>query len=147
MKSRSFLPVLLAAALMLVACGPKAGPTPAGTLPPIEQPTATTAPAATDTSEPAATDTTAPAGNPAAVDVPIQGFAFGQGELTVSVGTTVTWTNNDSAPHTVTADDGSWGSGRLNKGDTFSFTFDQAGTYTYHCKYHTAMAGVVTVTP
>jgi plastocyanin len=59
--------------------------------------------------------------------------AFGTNPLVVSVGATVTWTNTDSVPHTVTADDGSFDSGSLDPGATFSHTFDAAGSFDYHC--------------
>ena len=65
----------------------------------------------------------------------IASFSFQPASLTVSVGTTVTWTNNDSASHTVTADDGSFKSGTLGKGETFSQTFATAGTFAYHCAF------------
>jgi plastocyanin len=78
--------------------------------------------------------------------ITISNFAFSPDSTTVKVGTKVTWTNNDSAPHTVTSDSGSiLNSDTLNKGDSFSFTFDQAGTYKYHCKIHPSMTAVVTV--
>jgi len=77
--------------------------------------------------------------------ITIEGFAFGPADITVPAGTTVTWTNNDSAPHTVTADDGSFGSENLATGDTFSFTFGTPGTYTYHCNIHPSMTATITV--
>ena len=77
--------------------------------------------------------------------VTIQGFAFSPATLTVAVGTTVTWTNQDSAEHTVTADDGSWGSGNIALGETFSQTFSKAGTYAYHCAIHPNMKGTIVV--
>jgi plastocyanin len=77
--------------------------------------------------------------------IEIVDFAFSPAELTVPVGTTVTWTNQDSAPHTVTADDGSFDSGRLNQGDSFSFTFETPGTYTYVCAFHPNMTATITV--
>jgi len=82
--------------------------------------------------------------------VTIADFAFAPGDITVSAGTTVTWVNEDGAPHTVTADDGSFNSGNLNTGDEFSFTFDEPGTYAYYCEYHggpegSGMSAVVTV--
>jgi plastocyanin len=80
-----------------------------------------------------------------AVTATIEGFAFDPGNLEVAAGTTVTWTNNDSAAHTVTADDGSFQSGRLEQGDTFSYTFETAGTFSYHCEYHSGMTATVTV--
>lgn len=63
----------------------------------------------------------------------------------VTVGTTVTWTNNDAMVHTVTADDNSFTSGNLNYGDTYAHTFSAAGTVAYHCKIHPAMTATVVV--
>jgi len=77
--------------------------------------------------------------------VNISGFAFDPPTLTVPVGTTVTWTNNDSTTHTVTADDGSFDSGNVDPGGTFSFTFSTAGTINYHCKIHPNMTASITV--
>jgi plastocyanin len=62
--------------------------------------------------------------------------AYGVNPLDVPVNTQVTWTNNDSVPHTVTADDGSFDSGTLQPGQTFSHTFTSAGKVTYHCAIH-----------
>lgn len=76
----------------------------------------------------------------------IEGFAFDPGTIEVKVGTTITWTNNDSAPHTVTANDRSFDSGRMEQGQTFSFTFETAGEFEYFCEYHPGMAAVVIVT-
>ena len=75
--------------------------------------------------------------------------AFGVNPLVVPKGTTVIWTNNDSVPHTVTADDGSFDSGSLSTGQTFSHTFDDAGTFTYFCEIHgkPSMNGAVQVAP
>lgn len=101
-----------------------------------------TAEAAEDEEEAADTDEATAGGEEA---IAIEGFAFGPAELTVPAGTTVTWTNNDGAPHTVTADDGSFGSENLATGDTFSFTFDTPGTYTYHCEIHPSMTATITV--
>jgi len=71
--------------------------------------------------------------------------AFGTNPLTVAVGTTVAWTNNDSTAHTSTADASQWNSGTINPGQTFRFTFTAAGTYSYHCTIHPNMIGRVTV--
>ncbi len=76
---------------------------------------------------------------------------FIEKEITVSVGTTVIWKMDASLPHTVTADDGSFDSGTLRDGDTFSYTFEAAGTFPYYCQFHggpggSGMAGTVTVT-
>ena len=61
-------------------------------------------------------------------------------------GTTVTWINDDWAPHTVTADDGAFVSDRLNQGQRFAHTFAEAGTYPYRCSFHPGMLGTVVVT-
>ncbi len=73
--------------------------------------------------------------------VNIEKFAFGDGELTITPGTTVVWENFDSAPHTVTADNGLFDSGRLGKGDKFSFTFTEEGEYPYYCRFHGGAGG------
>jgi plastocyanin len=78
--------------------------------------------------------------------VTIVDFAFQPASLEVTAGTTVTWTNSDAAPHTVTADNGEFDSGRLAPGASFSQTFDAAGTFTYHCEIHPQMAGTIVVT-
>jgi plastocyanin len=68
--------------------------------------------------------------------------------LAVKAGTTVTWTNSDSAAHTVKSTDGAFASsGTLNKGATYSITFANAGTFPYVCGIHSSMTGTVTVTP
>ena len=76
----------------------------------------------------------------------INGFAFSPYTLTVKVGDTVTWTNRDSASHTVTSDSGNeLDSSSLGKGATYSHTFMQTGTFDYHCKFHSGMTGKVIV--
>ncbi|MGD9891037.1 MAG: plastocyanin/azurin family copper-binding protein [Dehalococcoidia bacterium] len=85
----------------------------------------------------------ASAQQPAAVR--IADFSFSPKDITVRTGTTVTWTNEGRAPHTVTADKGAFDSKRMNGGATFSFTFDTPGTYEYHCDIHPSMTGEVTV--
>ena len=77
--------------------------------------------------------------------VSIKNFAFNPPSITVAPGTTVPWTNNDSAPHTVTADDGSFDSETLQPGQSFSHTFQSPGTIAYHCEIHPSMKGSVTV--
>ena len=79
------------------------------------------------------------------VEIEIEDFAFTPATITVKVGTTVKWGNRDDVQHTITGDDGTWGSTLLKKGDDFSFTFTQAGTYTYHCSPHKSMKGMVVV--
>lgn len=79
--------------------------------------------------------------------VTMQNFAFSPANITVKVGTTVTWTNEDSTVHTVTETDGQDGpkSGDVGQGSSYSFTFKKAGTYHYHCQIHPYMTGTVTV--
>jgi plastocyanin len=88
---------------------------------------------------------TAPAGLAEAGRVPIQQYSFLPSDITVRAGTTVTWSNEDDAVHTVTAADKSWDSGRLPVGGTFSQTFTEPGTYEFLCSIHAAMKGTVTV--
>ena len=79
--------------------------------------------------------------------VAIQNFAFQPVNLHVKVGTTVTWTNEDTAPHTVTFRDSSLkSSGILRQGETYSYTFTTAGTFAYYCDLHQYMTAQVTVT-
>ena len=80
-------------------------------------------------------------------EISIENFAFGPDDLTVSVGDTITWRNDESGvPHTTTADDGLWDSATLRPDDTFVFTFTEAGTFTYFCSIHPAMRATITVT-
>lgn len=78
--------------------------------------------------------------------VVISNFSFSPAKLTVVKGTTVVWTNQDSAPHTVTGTGGGPASGTLNQGESYSYTFDQAGSFGYRCSIHPSMTGTVTVT-
>ncbi len=78
--------------------------------------------------------------------VSISQNAFSPGNLLVKVGQKVTWTNNDSYAHTITSDDGTFDSGNLGSGQSFSFTFTKAGTFKYHCTIHTYMTAEITVT-
>lgn len=79
--------------------------------------------------------------------VTIRSFAFGPQAITVRAGTTVTWVNRDAEPHTVISDSDKFRSEALDTGDSFSVTFDRAGTYGYFCSLHPHMTGAVTVTP
>jgi plastocyanin len=82
---------------------------------------------------------------PNAMDVRIDNFSFGPTELTVPVGTTVTWTNHDDIPHTVVSTDKVFKSKVLDTDDRFSFTFSDPGTYPYFCSIHPKMTGKVVV--
>lgn len=80
--------------------------------------------------------------------ISIADFAFSPANIAIKKGTTVAWTNKDSAAHTVTETDGQTGpdSGDLATGKTYSFTYDSVGTFKYHCSIHSSMTGTVTVT-
>ncbi|MDE1857977.1 MAG: cupredoxin domain-containing protein [Thaumarchaeota archaeon] len=82
------------------------------------------------------------------VNVVIDNFSFAPQDITVVIGVnnTVTWTNAQSGvPHTVTANDGTWGSAQLSTGQTYTHTFTTAGTFGYHCSIHSYMTGNVIV--
>lgn len=118
-------PLLLVAAVAIIAASCNgSGPSAYG------------APAST-----AATTTAATATNAAT----IKGFSFQPEVLKVKVGAKVTWTNDDTVAHTVTADTTSFASGNLQAGGSFSFTFTRPGTYAYHCSIHPSMHGSVVV--
>jgi plastocyanin len=78
--------------------------------------------------------------------VSIHDFSFDPSDITVTVGSTVTWTNNDSVEHSLAADDSAFTSDPLSTGTTYQFTFDKAGTFPYSCGIHPTMHGTVTVT-
>ncbi|MDP2660831.1 MAG: cupredoxin family copper-binding protein [Dehalococcoidia bacterium] len=120
---RLLIAILLIGVLLAAGCGQPAAPA---------APAVATAPAG------AAPPTTA-------TDVVIQNFAFGPKTLTAPVGTTVRWTNKDSAAHTVTSGKGAFDSGNLAQGQSFSFKFTQAGTFDYACKIHPNMTATITV--
>lgn len=77
----------------------------------------------------------------------MQHFVFQPANIQVPVGTTVTWTNQDTAPHSVTFRNGMADSGLLQRSQTFSYTFSTPGTFDYYCAVHPYMVARVTVTP
>jgi plastocyanin len=80
------------------------------------------------------------------VRVPIVSFAFVPKVLHVAVGAKVTWTNEDSSPHTATADDAAaFDTGTLTRHASKTITFSKAGTFAYHCAFHPFMTATVTV--
>jgi plastocyanin len=79
--------------------------------------------------------------------VKIANFTFDPPTLTVPVGATVTWTNDDDIPHVVAEKDGKFRSKALDTGDTFSRQFTSAGTVEYCCAIHPHMTGKIIVTP
>jgi len=119
---------LVALTIALAACSSSPSPSP------VVSPAGGGAPSAS-----------APAGGSGQA-VTIKGFAFDPASISVTVGTTVTWTNEDGTAHTVTFDSGGVDSGHLATGATYSRTFDAPGTFAYHCAIHPSMTGTVTVT-
>ena len=96
--------------------------------------------------KPAAVTTQVPAGGGSTVN--IKDFAFNPNTLMVKTGTTVTWVNLDSAPHTIASDPGSpvaFSSDSLFTGGSYRFTFSQPGTFAYHCTIHPKMRGTIIV--
>jgi len=84
--------------------------------------------------------------NPDVNSIEITGFAFSPSTLTIQAGDSVTWTNKDSAPHTITSDSGTeLNSQQFSNGNSYSHTFNTKGTYAYHCKLHSSMKGNIIV--
>lgn len=98
-----------------------------------------------DPATPAAAMAQGGAGGASTDRVAIADFAFDPETVTVDAGTKLTWTNDDEAPHTATADDGSFDTGTLKLDDTGAVALDQPGTYTYYCRFHPFMKGTVEV--
>lgn len=78
-------------------------------------------------------------------EIKIDNFSFGPTTITVAVGTTVTWINQDDIPHKVVNTDDAFKSKVLDTNEKFSYTFSKAGTYTYFCSLHPKMTGRVVV--
>lgn len=78
-------------------------------------------------------------------NVRIKGMKFVPNNLNIKTGTTVTWRNEDPVPHNVISDDETLQSQLLQQGDTWSYTFDKAGTYSYICGLHSGMKGSIVV--
>ncbi|MHB0856069.1 MAG: cupredoxin domain-containing protein [Anaerolineae bacterium] len=148
------LPIVFVLVALIVACGTTEESTP-GALPetgetPQETPLV---PGLTPDGTTTADETPLVPGTPAAdttptgeqVEVRMVDEQYMPQTLEVPVGTTVVWTNEDGQPHTVTSDEGLFDSNELANGDTFRYTFSQAGTYPYHCVIHPDMIGEVTV--
>ena len=105
-----------------------------GATQPAEVPAETTAPAQSTTPAPNSTTT-----------VDIRDHAFNPAQLNVAPGTTVRFVNNDTEPHTATADNGLFDTGVLQPGSSFDVFLDGSGTVTYHCELHPDMQGSIVV--
>ena len=100
-------------------------------------------------STPSAPTTTPTPGNGTPVSIVsgssfLTSTAYSPNPVTVAVGGSVTWTNNDNTAHTSTANNGAWNS-TIAPGGQFTMTFPSAGTFPYHCSIHPGMVGTVTV--
>jgi len=134
MKLKTFLaPVLVLLTLGLAACGSSGDDS-------------TESSASSDTSAEPSGSAPAPSGEAARAEkVKIVEFVYGPDPVTVQVGGKVSWQNEDTAPHTATADDGSFDTGTIEQGKIKSETFKQAGTFTYFCEIHPTMHGTLEV--
>ena len=117
---------------------------------PGARPYAPPAPQSPARDAPPVTPVATPVAGTAAADgtttpVTIENFAFVPPAVTIAVGDAVEWTNKDPVAHTATATDQAFDSGNLNPDQTFTHTFETAGTYDYVCTYHPYMKGTVTV--
>ncbi|MDQ6766990.1 MAG: cupredoxin family copper-binding protein [Candidatus Eremiobacteraeota bacterium] len=93
----------------------------------------------------AAVQSPTPAASPYVVT--IKNFAFAPSQLTIPVGATVVWKNQDSVAHTATSTAKGFDSGDLSGGKSFTFTFTKSGSYSYICSYHPSMTGMIIVEP
>jgi plastocyanin len=144
MLKRPLMAIVAGAALLLGACSSSG----ATTAPSAAAPSAAASAAASvEASAPAAGGGAPCAESPAAgeVSVSIKGFAFNPADITAKVGQTITFTNDDSAPHTATLDDGSCTTPQIAAGASDGLTFTAAGTFPFHCNVHPNMKGTITV--
>jgi plastocyanin len=136
MKKKALLfPALVLIAFALGSCGGDSGGDTSA-----ETEAAATAPNPADESAPAAG-----ASLERSPKVEIVDFAYSPDPVQVETGGKVIWQNTDPAPHTATADDGSFDTGTLEEGKLKSETFKEPGTYTYFCEIHPTMHGTVEV--
>ncbi len=137
------VPALVLIALALASCGDDEDTTVTETEP------VATAPNPEDESSPAETEAApepAPKGDlERSAKVEIVNFLYEPDPVRVETGGKVTWQNMDAAPHTATADDGSFDTETLEEGKLKSESFKKAGTYTYFCEIHPDMRGTVEV--
>jgi len=135
------IPALVALAFGLAACGGGDDDTSA-----TETVTGTTAESESDAESSQGGNAPAPSGDAVrSAKVEIVDFAYDPDPVTIEEGGKVTWINRDSAPHTATADDGSFDTGTLDEGKIGSATFKETGTYPYICTIHPDMKGTVEV--
>ena len=122
---------------------------------PAPEPTSTPSPEPTSTPSPEPTSTPAPEPTPTPTPTPtpisslekinISGFKFVDNEISINVGTSIIWTNNDTSMHTATSIDSKFDSGYLYENQIYEFKFLNAGIYTYRCSLHSGMIGKINV--
>ena len=107
----------------------------------------TPAPEPTSTPVPELTPTPSPTPTPISSleKIKISGFKFVDNEISINVGTSIIWTNNDTSMHTATSIDSKFDSGYLYENQTYEFKFLNAGIYTYRCSLHSGMIGKINV--
>jgi plastocyanin len=101
-------------------------------------------------SSPAMSPTPTPTTTSGSVSIPVGARTAGSAgytpnPVTITAGSTVTWTNNDTIAHTSTSDTGVFDSGNIAPGERYSFTFNTRGTFPYHCTLHPGMVASVVV--
>ena len=150
MKLRVLLVPAVAAMFILGACGDDSGSSAATTVGSASASTA--APAAAGgggyaiPSDATATSAASSGGGATAANTVVaKSIAYNPDKITVKVGDTVTFKNDDSFAHTFTADNGEFDSNNVDGGGSFQFTTDKAGTIAFHCKIHSNMHGTITV--
>lgn len=135
--------VAVTATLILAACNSESqGDASTSSAP--DQTNTTEATGTTDVTSTTADTSTTVANSAGEASITIENFAF-SGATSVSAGTTVTVTNQDGVTHTWTSEDDVWNSGGLSSGDSFEYTFDEPGEYSYFCSIHPTMEGTITV--
>jgi len=87
----------------------------------------------------------ATAETPETTNIVVKNFMFMPMSVTVATGSTVTWSNQDQEPHTVVSDTGLFRSSAIDTNESFSFKFDQPGTYHFMCSIHPQMVGTIVV--
>lgn len=127
----------LVTVIFLIGCGSYGGTSTPATPVQAQPPAATPAPAQQQAA------TSAPTGK--VNQVSIKGFAFNPSSITIKKGDSITWTNEDSVPHTVTG--AGFDSRALIPGKSYSYTFNDAGSYDYKCSIHPTMKATVVVQP
>ena len=112
---------------------------------PMPEPTSTPVPEPTSTPSPTPTPMPTPTPIFSFEKINISGFKFVDNEISINVGTSIIWTNNDTSMHTATSIDSKFDSGYLYENQTYKFKFLNAGIYTYRCSLHSGMIGKINV--